>query len=364
MSGSPGAADPIREFLEARVAEGRMPGAAWWSGSLGGPVSRGAVGHAMLEPRVEPLAYGTPFDLASLTKPLATAIVAVLLEKEGRLARTDAASRWLPELHPGPYASVTLADLGAHRGGLPAWRPIYLDAGNRDAYVERIADEAPAGPSDGTLYSDLSYILLGIAIERAAGETLDALFDRLVADPLGLERTGYTARGSGFPEAAATERGNAYERRMAGESGRSFGWRTGVLRGEVHDGNAWALGGVAGHAGLFAPVEEVVAIASAVLDPAPLGLGRADSLPWIGPAEPGTRTFGWMPVREADSVRGILDADAVGHFGFTGTSIWIEPERRAVHALLTNRVHPEVPAEPFTEVRRGFHAAAVLSRAG
>lgn len=137
-----------------------------------------------------------------------------------------------------------------------------------------------------------------------------------------------------------------------------------MLRGEVHDANAWALGGVAGHAGLFAPVEEVVSIASAVLDPSRLGLGRSESLRWTVPAEPGKRTFGWMPAREADSVRGILDPDAVGHFGFTGTSIWIEPGRRAVHALLTNRVHPEVPAEPFAGVRRGFHAAVVASRAG
>jgi CubicO group peptidase (beta-lactamase class C family) len=340
-----------------------MPGAAWWSGSLEGPVSRGAVGHAVLEPRIEPLTYGTPFDLASLTKPLSTAILAVLLEREGKLALTDACSRWLPELSAGPYASVPLADLGAHRGGLPAWRPIYLDAEGRDGYVERIAKEAPAGPSDGTLYSDLSYILLGVAIERAAGETLDALFDRLVAGPLGLERTGYAVRGSGFADAAATERGNAYERRMAGKSGARFPWRTEVLRGEVHDVNAWALSGVAGHAGLFAPVEEVVSIASAVLDPLRLGLPGAEAIPWTVPAEPGKRTFGWMPARDADSVRGILDPDAFGHFGFTGTSVWIEPGRRAVHVLLTNRVHPDVPPEPFTEVRRGFHAAVVASRA-
>jgi CubicO group peptidase (beta-lactamase class C family) len=318
----------------------------------------------MLEPRVEPLAHETPFDLASLTKPLSTAIVSVLLEREGKIDLSHAVSRWLPELARGPYASVTLADLGAHRGGFPAWRPIYLDAGDRDGYVRRIAQEAPVGPPDGTVYSDLAYILLGVAIERAAGETLDALFVRLVAAALGLRRTGYARRGSDFADAAATERGNEYERAMAGESGRSFGWRTGVLRGEVHDANASALGGVAGHAGLFAPVEEVVSIASAVLDPSRLGLGRSESLRWVGPTAPGTRTFGWMPVLEADSARGILDPDAVGHFGFTGTSIWIEPGRRAVHALLTNRVHPDVPAEPFTAVRRGFHAAAVLSRAG
>jgi len=364
VSGPLGGVDPIREYLEARIAEGRMPGAAWWSGSLDGPVSRGGIGSAVLEPRVEDLGYETPFDLASLTKPLSTAVVSVLVEREGRVVLSDAASRWLPELAGGPYASVTLADLGAHRGGLPAWRPIYLGAWDRDGYVERIAKEAPAGPAEATIYSDLAYILLGVAIERAAGETLDALFDRLVAAPLGLGRTGYAARGSGFPDAAATERGNAYERRMAGEPGGSFGWRTGMLRGEVHDGNAWGLGGVAGHAGLFAPVEEVVAIASAVLDPSRLGLGRADSLPWIGPTGPGTRTFGWMPAREADSARGILDPDAVGHFGFTGTSVWIEPRRRAVHVLLTNRVHPAVPAAPFTEVRRGFHPAAVTNRVG
>lgn len=364
MSGAPRDDDPIREFLDARVDEGRMPGAVWWSGSADGPVSRGAVGSAVLEPRCEALGDGTPFDLASLTKALSTAIVTVLLEKEGRVALSDTASRWLPELRGGPYATISLADLGAHRGGLPAWRPIYLDAGDRDAYVLRIAKEAPAGPSDGTLYSDLSYVLLGVAIERAAGETLDALFDRLVAHPLGLGRAGYAGRGSAFPDAAATERGNAYERRMAGEAGRSFRWRTGVLRGEVHDANAWTLGGVAGHAGLFSPVEDVVSIASAVLDPSRLGLGRSESLPWLRPTEAGTRTFGWMPAREADSARGILDPDAVGHFGFTGTSVWIEPRRRAVHVLLTNRVHPDVPTEPFTEVRRGFHAAAVAKRGG
>lgn len=358
MTGSGESADPVREFLSARAREGRMPGAAWWVGAEDGPVSHGAVGFALLEPTREPATPETPFDLASLTKPLGTAVLAAGLA-EDVLPIDDPVARFVPEVAGSPYAEVTLRELGAHRGGLPAWRPLYLQARDAPSYARRIASEPPACPRGASLYSDLGYLLLGFAIARAAGRPLDALFETRVASPLGLRRTGYAGRGGRFPDAAATERGNVYERRLAGTEGEGYAWRETTIRGTVHDGNAWGLGGIAGHAGLFGTAEEVARIALAVLRPERLGLGRSSRDLWLRPATgSGGRSFGWLLARDSDSARGILEDEAVGHLGFTGTSVFVEPASGRVHVLLANRVHPEVPSEDFTEVRRGFHRAA------
>jgi CubicO group peptidase (beta-lactamase class C family) len=355
--------DGVRAAVETCIAERRMPGASWWTGPRLTPRSRGAAGLSVAEPVSEPVHPDTPFDLASLTKPLATATLAGILVAEGRLTLDDPAARWIPELRRGAYASLTLRDLGTHRGGFPAWHPLYLEARSRESYAERIASLPPVGPPGATLYSDLPFILLGIAVERAAGSTLDVLFRDRIAGPLGLARAGFATDPRTFADAAATERGNAYERRLAGQLGHLHAFRRHVLRGEVHDGNAWGLGGVAGHAGLFATADEVAILAGAVLDPSRLGLGEAARDPWLRPAGgDGARTFGWLPAAGAESVRGVLEPDAVGHFGFTGTSVWVEPGRGAVHVLLTNRVHPEVPEEPFAPVRRAFHVAAAADR--
>lgn len=359
MTGPAGSADSVRTFLDARVRGGKMPGAAWWTGTEGGPVSSGALGFAVLDPVREPATPSTPFDLASLAKPLGTAILATGLAEEGVLSFNDPIARLVPEVAGSPYAEITLRELGAHRGGLPAWRPLYLDAGDAASYARRIAAEPPESARGTTLYSDLGYLLLGFAIERAAGGTLDALFEERVARRLGLERTGYAVRGRRYEDAAATERGNGYERRLAGEAGEGYAWRETMIRGAVHDGNAWGLGGVAGHAGLFGTAEEVARIALAVLRPERLGLDRSSRDLWLHPAGgAGGRTFGWLLAHDSDSARGILEDDAIGHLGFTGTSVFVEPATGRVHVLLTNRVHPEVPSEEFTEVRRGFHAAA------
>ena len=135
---------------------------------------------------------------------------------------------------------------------------------------------------------------------------------------------------------------------------------TEVPRGQVHDGNAWGLGGVAGHAGLFGTAAAVASIAVALIDPLRLGLIAGDLDPMMEPdaGGDGSRTVGFLLAKDSDSVRGVLPDDAVGHWGFTGTSVWIDRERPRVYVLLTNRVHPTVPREPFTATRRAFHAIA------
>jgi serine-type D-Ala-D-Ala carboxypeptidase len=351
--------DPVREFVLGRVAAGAMPGAAWWV-ECGGPIlSRGAAGDAAATPAREAADEGTPFDLASLTKPLATALLAVLLEGEGKIEPDAPAAALLPELRGSAYEGATLSSLAAHRAGLPAWRPLYLFASTLDGYVQAAARAEPGCAPGATMYSDLSYVLLGAAVERAAGTSLDALFDLRVAGPLGLRSTGFAGPRRRFARAAATEEGTRFERGMAGARGEAHAWRETISRGEVHDGNAYGLGGVAGHAGLFGTASEVAAIGREILSPRALALpveGRRRLLTPV--AGTGTRTFGFTTAASSGAARGALPDGAPGHTGFTGTSVWLDPDSGRVYVLLTNRIHPNVPAEDFQPVRREFHAIA------
>lgn len=352
--------DPLGQLAAAEIDRGAMPGAAWWVGDTDGPIAFGCRGYAAVEPSLDPLNADTPFDLASLTKPLATAVLATILDREARFSLDAPLGAVFPELAGTPFAEATLRDAASHRAGLPPWVPLGMSGTTRDRYLARIAACERSGRPGDTLYSDLGYILLGFAIEDAAAAPLDACFDRRIAVPLGLSRCGFPGRGAAFADAAATERGGYYERDLAGAAARPERFRGTIRRGEVHDGNCWALGGVAGHAGLFAPAADVAACAVALLAPQRLGL-PADALgamfrPVVDSAH--ARTIGFQKAADAESVKGLLPDDAVGHSGFTGTSIWIDADRPRIYVLLTNRVHPTVPAEPFTATRRAFHAIA------
>ena len=360
MSGVPPRAGAVGRRLDRFVADGWMPGGCWWIEGPRGVVDRGAVGNAALEPRIEPARETIAYDLASLTKPLATALVAVLLEQRGRVALDAPVSSMLPELTGTAYRERTLLDLGTHRAGLPAWQPVYLRARSLADYVREIGGIAPAPDPGVTVYSDLGYILLGAALERATGTPLLRLFHDLVAGPLELRESGFAAGTERFASAAPTERGNRYERELAGAAGRGHAWRSDVLRGEVHDANAHALGGAAGHAGLFGTLEEVARIAREILRPQRLGLSdpaRARLLESVTGAPDG-RTFGMVLAADSEAARGVLSDGAPGHTGFTGTSLWFEPGRDAFYVLLTNRVHPVVQARGFQPVRREFHRLA------
>jgi CubicO group peptidase (beta-lactamase class C family) len=207
------------------------------------------------------------------------------------------------------------------------------------------------------VYSDLGYILLGVAIERAAGQSLDALFAARIGAPLGLERLGWPSTARRFDDAAATESNNDYERELGGPAVAAAALRDAIPPGEVHDANAWALGGVAGHAGLFGTIDEVARLAGEILRPERLTFGARAHALLLG-ADAAGRTVGFVAAGASSSARGILPDEAPGHTGFTGTSVWLDPARGDVHVLLTNRVHPHVPPEPFHLVRRAFHRLA------
>jgi serine-type D-Ala-D-Ala carboxypeptidase len=352
--------DPVRGFLLHAVTQDHMPGAAWWVGQGQRVLSRGAVGRVAIEPEAEAVQLQTPFDLASLTKPLATASLFALLEQEGAIDPQAPLRHWLPELDASPYAELRLETLAVHAGRMPAWHPLFAGASSVEGYLQQIANLEPATGPGETLYSDLGYVALGAAVARAANRPLDRLFAERIARPLGLRRTAFAgSAGSAFGDAAATERGSHYERELAGAAARGFAWRERIPRGTVHDTNAWALGGIAGHAGLFGTAEEVARMALELLRPQALGLGVRARSRLLEPSGPGAdRTAGFELARRAAAARGVLPDAAPGHTGFTGTSIWIDPARERVFVLLTNRIHPRVPSRPFHVVRRGFHRAA------
>jgi serine-type D-Ala-D-Ala carboxypeptidase len=361
-----GAASRIEEFLGSHVAAGDFPGASYLVAEGGRILGEGAVGHAVLDPERIAAAPSTIYDLASLTKPLATAVILAQCQSEGRLRLDDPLARHLPAWAAAPddRSGISLLDLLTHRSGLPAWKPLYLYASDRQARIEWLVRAPLAGPpGNDVVYSDLGYMLLGFVLEEVAGAPLDRLFAERVARRLGTSDLLFRPKAQRRRRIAATEAGNRRERDLAGPDGEGYnGWRTGMIWGEVHDGNAYALGGTAGHAGLFGTARAVLAVASE------FGGERRG----VVPAEEGDlfrrsltrglaeeRAVGFQMASTSGSSAGpALSSGSFGHAGFTGTSLWIDPESRRVYILLTNRVHPRFREMNMNAIRRDFHEVA------
>lgn len=330
----------------------RYAGAALVVSVDGRVVHERAFGHAALHDgagaRLDPPPAVTPatmFDLASLTKVLATTNALMLLADRGAVDLDAPAARWLPALSAPPHDRITVRHLLTHAGGLAQWQPMYYHAGDAAATraaIRRLPLGWPVG--EGRHYSDLGFMLLGAVVERAGGRPLDRFVQEELVAPLGLRRTAFNPGARGERDVAATERGNAYERQMvfdpdfgydyAGDPTTFTGWRTHWLRGEVNDGNAWhAHGGVAGHAGLFASARDAAALADLVA----LGgisrgrrLVRAETVARFTAREPFGHALGWMRPPG-------LPEGALSHTGFTGTWVLVVPSRRLTAVLLTNR---------------------------
>ena len=303
----------------------------------------------------------TLFDLASLTKVLATTTLVALSNKKSLLNAGDPVQKFVPEF---PTEKVLLSHLLNHSSGLPAWLPLHeefhtpVGRGTFDAlitpplarirYLERICQSWQTQEFERQcVYSDLGFLLLGWILEKAAGMPFDALFQDWIAGPLRLRSLQFLPLS---PNIAPTE---------------DCPWRGHVLRGEVHDDNCYVLGGIAGHAGLFGTASEVLELALHWLNP---GAGHAALLDaetvnryWHSTHVPGsTRVWGWDSPSENSSSGHFFSAESRGHLGFTGTSLWIDPCRDLIVALLTNRVHPSRngPASDGIRVfRPQFHDA-------
>lgn len=339
----------LLEFLAREVESGSFPGGVALVGTADDVEEVAAAGNAVVDPERIPASTETLYDLASLTKPLVCgALVA------GALPGLDLSSppgRYLPEWKATRYEGITLESLLTHTSGLPAWRPLYARGEGAPAYRRSLsAIEPEARPGTRVTYSDVNFLVLGEILETLFSSTLDAAFGDLVRRESG---GGAAFRPGRSERVAATERDDATERGMAAAMGISYPhFRRGVVWGDVHDGNAFRRGGVAGNAGLFGTARDVWALARRWLDPSRREL-TADRTPGL----PEARGLSWQGSRGAGSAIPAMPASAFGHTGFTGTSAWVDPERGRIFVLLTNRVHPEVRGTDFNAVRRRFHEA-------
>jgi CubicO group peptidase (beta-lactamase class C family) len=376
----------VREVLDEGLRRGVAPALSAVV-LRGGAVVHASTHGALPDPGARPVADRDLFDVASLTKVMVTTTLVAQLVEDGTLALDQPVAPLLPGFAAAGKGAITLRQLLAHASGLPRWRPYYeLAAADHVAAAafrapeERPAPEAlvpafergraivraavlgealEAPPGKRAVYCDPGFLALGFLLENVLGRPLAALADTRILGPLGLADTFFLDRLA--PRDAA-----------ARAAGRAFLptelciHRHEVNRGAVNDDNAWAVGGAAGHAGLFSTARDVAALGQAWLD-ALRGRGGA-VVPAATAAELArrdgtagtTRALGWdTPSSEGSSLGTRLGREGrtIGHLGFTGTSLWIDAEREVVVALLTNRVHPSRENELIRAFRPAFHDA-------
>jgi CubicO group peptidase (beta-lactamase class C family) len=359
----------ISSFLAERITAGDFPSAVYLVAERGREIFADALGNAVIEPRHIAATSDTIYDLASLTKPLLTGLLCARRIEAGELTLDSSVSQYLPEFARADKEAITIRELLTHTSGLPAWGPLYILAkGERDGAVSAIANlNLKYKPGTRVVYSDLGFIVLGLLLERLRAKSLSALAQSEIFQPLNLKRTVFNPETAMQTGIAACETGNAYEREMSGDSEGSYqDWRQEVIWGQVHDGNAYFLGGAAGHAGLFSTAQETLQLANQfvsgqtkLLKPATCELFRQNLTPGLEEA----RSFGWQLAETKDSAAGPdLPRDSFGHSGFTGTSCWADATQERVFILLTNRTHARVlPFANINSVRRRFHSLAVAA---
>jgi serine-type D-Ala-D-Ala carboxypeptidase len=359
-----------REVLQQAVEKRALPGAAYGVLLDGHVVALDAVGRFTYDPAAPEVTPGTVFDLASITKVMATTAMAMLLYDRGRTGGTGSGGRGVLDLdarlgdilpgfvigmEPGSHKErVTLRMLLAHSSGLPGYGRLFEDHRAPETLL-RAALHIPLEVAPGTRaeYSDIGFILLGKALEVLSGDLAERFFWREIVAPLGLESARFCPPQDWQRHIPPTEDDRVYRRR--------------VIQGEVQDENCHALGGVAGHAGLFSNALDVLRFAACILAD-----GRTQSGQQLFQREtvklfatrqtepPGTsRALGWDTPSEPSSSGNYLSERSIGHLGYAGTSLWIDPERKLAVVLLTNRTWPDRASKEIQAVRPAFHDAVI-----
>ena len=356
----------IDRLLRDKVEETRqVPGAVLLVRGPEGVIFHEAYGFRQRVPVELPMTRETVFDLASLTKPVCTSLLTMIMTRRGRLELEQGLETWFSPLRDPAKQRITVRQLLSNRSGLPAWRPFYREYPedgqpiSSDLISQRVLDEPlEVSPGEQEIYSDLGFILQGSILERVSGLPLDHLFQEEIARPLGLHRIGYR-RVSGDPGGRAGD-----DEAIAATE--DCPWRGRVLVGEVHDENGCLLGGVGGHAGLFSTATGLDRIVLEIFE----GLeNRSDLFP-AGPLKTflqrqgtpsrGTWALGWDTPSEKDSASGhYFSRNSVGHNGFTGTSLWVDCDRKVSVVFLTNRVHPTRENIAIRELRPQIHDAVL-----
>jgi CubicO group peptidase (beta-lactamase class C family) len=357
----------IRTLIADTLAAKAFPGGVLLA-DVGGRVQFfEAFGHTSQGPTAQTVSTDTVFDLASLTKPLVTSALTLSFVAD-RLASVDEpVGTYLPAFRNGTAARVTIRHLLTHTSGLPDWQPFYralppetiaTPEGKRRVLDAAEHEPLVSAPGAETRYSDVGFILLGSILERVADRPLDELARERLFAPLGLDSVGFLPAGNPRARAWVSNRSVAATEHCP--------WRKRLLCGEVHDENAHAMGGVSGHAGLFGTATGVLTLVREWRDAA---LGRSPRWPADLAARFLTRhadvgngswALGWtVPTPPSTSGR-FFSPRSYGHLGFTGTSVWVDPDRELTVILLTNRVHPTRDNQGIATFRPAIHDAIYL----
>ena len=349
----------IEEAIAAEIAKKQLPGAVVLVGRQGKVVWRHAYGNRAIEPQTEPMTADTIFDLASLTKVVATAASVMILVERGQVRLGDPVARYIPEFAEAGKRVITVEQLMTHRSGLPPdndLKDYEQGAGKAFENIWHLAPIAEAGSR--FIYSDVNYIVLAELVRRVAGKPLDEFASENIFRPLGMKDTSFRPAAALRPRIAPTEK-------------REEHW----MRGEVHDPRAYLLGGVAGHAGLFSTADDLAIYCQMILNRgqyrgvrvlSPMGVTRMTEARSSGgnATDGNARGLGWDIATGYSSNRGdLFPLGSFGHTGFTGTSIWMDPASETFVIFLSNRVHPRVDPKQPSEVNslRGRIASIVAA---
>ena len=354
----------LDQYLEGEIERGSFPGAVYAVGRGSEILLLNALGFSVVDPATIRATSDTIYDVASLTKPLLTTTLVLLGHAQGAFDLHEPVSKYLEELKGTDKAAFTFVDLLSHRSGFEAWYPMYTHGPGPEKYLQGIVRRPLQYPTGtGVVYSDLGFITLHLTLRRVFRREPEEMARQMIFQPLGLRRSLINPPAEMKSEIAATEWGNSNERRMVAERGLSFQFRDYMIWGEVDDGNAWYMGGLAGNAGLFSTAADLFELARMYL------MGGHKLLPselvtmslknyTEGLEE--NRGLGWQ-LRSSRPTHpsAVLGERCYGHTGFTGTSLWVDPDRDLIIVLLTNRLHSTARQFDMQVVRRNFHALVI-----
>lgn len=346
----------LSRLLEEAREERQFSGAAYAVGTKDQITEAGAIGTTAWDDGAD-VQLDTIWDIASLTKPI-IAIQLMVLGHSGPLSLADTISKFLPVYRHSDKAAITLFQLLTHTSGIPGQQPLYRTAGTRSQLLDAVrALPLRSAPGSAVEYTSQGFMIVGQILEAVAAQSLDALLAEGVLAAVGMRATEFCPAPDTEPRIAATE---------------WCPWRGRLVKGSVHDENAAVLGGVAGHAGLFSTAGDLARLAQTVLgggqvagcrvlDPeviTEMALPRTDHLAL-------RRCIGWQGAdRSGCPVGSSVSPGSYGHTGFTGTSLWVDPQRGLFAVLLTNAVHPRRRPDGLRSVRCRFHDVVFASDGG
>ena len=361
--------EQISNFLQERIDARDFPSAVYLVAEKGEIVFQDALGFAVVEPEKIAARNDTIYDLASLTKVLVTGLLCAKLIESGEISLSDKVCKFSAFFSTKTKSQITIQNLLTHTSGFSAWKPLYLNCNsNFLSDLVNVISEFPNenSPNSVVTYSDLNFITLRFVLAEIYGESIDEIARKEIFEPLNLKDTFYNPPKELQKRIAASEKGNEFEKQTCIEQSydvSKYDWREYQIWGEVHDGNCFFMNGVSGHAGLFSTAEETFKIAqqflasqTILLKPETCALFRTNFTKGLNEA----RSIAFQLAETPDSTASkSLAPDSFGHLGFTGTSLWIEPETERIFILLTNRTHArELPFVNINATRRRFHELA------